>query len=655
MKNNYASQGVKWAAHIALYLCVYMLAASIIGVVAGFEFNTLTNDKFYHSSLLQRQFDSQMRSLLYTGFETVSDLAQEGQDGEKPAALTPQEHQALLQQIEYMEVSPNIAYVLTLEGRILHSNMPGVGERTDVETALSQMRALSEQSIFDETLYTERGAWQMRAVINTALPYQDEIYEQAQIFHQWLPYTRAALYAIVPVGLACALLLAFLCKTTGVQPEGEGVKLYWLDYIYSDIFTVIMAAALGVLLYIPMNLANYYQDLGQLALLAALFGLLLYIVAIQWLLSVVRRVRNKRLIRHSLIAAIFRGVRRFFRHIFRLLGHIFGSLPLTFLGVVGVLGLIVINLFLSAGAQYDGGMAMFYMLFCGAILLFVFYICSSFAIITRSAGNIADGKLDSKVSTRYLRGRLKKHADIINRIGEGLNHAVEEQMKSERFKTELVANVSHDIKTPLTSIINYVDLLQKTPQGGEQAQQYLEVLERNAQRLKVLTEDLVDLSKASTGNVQLQLEALNLNELVLQAVGEYSEKLSQNDLEVVTTLPEQPAMVHADGRHLWRVMENLFTNLSKYAMPNTRVYIDLQQQEQWVQLTVKNISAMALNIPAEALMERFVRGDAARNTSGSGLGLSIARSLVELQSGTFSLFVDGDLFKVVVRLPREKG
>jgi signal transduction histidine kinase len=224
---------------------------------------------------------------------------------------------------------------------------------------------------------------------------------------------------------------------------------------------------------------------------------------------------------------------------------------------------------------------------------------------------------------------------------------VERQLKSERMKTELITNVSHDIKTPLTSIVNYVDLLQKphTPAEGEQ---YLEVLARQSQRLKKLTEDLVEMSKASSGSIPVNLAPVNVVELVNQALAEYEEKLQRANLPVVLTAPQPEILVSADGRLFWRVMDNLLGNCVKYAQPGTRVYVDVVKYEKKVMISVKNISQAELNLPAEELMERFVRGDSARNTEGSGLGLNIAKTLMSLQKGKLNLVIDGDLFKAVL-------
>ena len=226
---------------------------------------------------------------------------------------------------------------------------------------------------------------------------------------------------------------------------------------------------------------------------------------------------------------------------------------------------------------------------------------------------------------------------------------MEEQLKGERFKTELITNVSHDLKTPLTSIVSYVDLLQKEDISPERAKEYIEVIERQSAKLKKLTEDLVEASKASSGAIEVHREPVDVAELLSQSVGEYTERLQKASVEPVTSLPEEGCVMNTDGRLLWRVLDNLIQNIVKYAQPGTRAYFDLTKTPDGLFIELKNTSAQALNIPAEALMERFVRGDSARSTEGSGLGLSIAQSLTELLGGTMSLYLDGDLFKVTLR------
>ena len=271
--------------------------------------------------------------------------------------------------------------------------------------------------------------------------------------------------------------------------------------------------------------------------------------------------------------------------------------------------------------------------------------------LQESSKTLAQGNLMSKVDTSKMYWEFKQHGDNLNAIGDGMNAAVGERMKSERFKTELITNVSHDIKTPLTSIINYVDLLGKEQLDNPKAVEYIEVLSRQSARLKKLIEDLIEASKASTGNLKVTMEVCDAQVTLVQTIGEYEEKLAQGQIELQIREPEEQIRIQADSRHLWRVFDNLMNNICKYAQPGTRAYVNLEREGEQARITFRNISREALNISSEELMERFVRGDSSRSMEGNGLGLSIARSLTELMGGKLELIVDGDLFKVVLMFP----
>ena len=260
--------------------------------------------------------------------------------------------------------------------------------------------------------------------------------------------------------------------------------------------------------------------------------------------------------------------------------------------------------------------------------------------------------VDVKVDLSDMHGENRELAEAVNGIGDGIKTAVEKSMKDERLKADLITNVSHDIKTPLTSIINFVNLLKREQIDNERAKGYIQVLDAKSQRLKQLTDDLVEASKITSGNISLQMERLDFKELVKQTCGEFDDKLKEKCLEMIVSLPPEPVYIEADPRRIWRVVENLFSNVCKYALEGTRVYLEIrrvrQEDREIAVFTMKNISAQALNIRAEELTERFIRGDISRSTEGSGLGLSIAQNLTTLQKGTFEIYLDGDLFKVQI-------
>jgi signal transduction histidine kinase len=290
----------------------------------------------------------------------------------------------------------------------------------------------------------------------------------------------------------------------------------------------------------------------------------------------------------------------------------------------------------------------------GCVLLgcvgIVCYGAYAFGTLLWGVHKMNNGSLDHKIPTKYLFGSFRDFAVELNKLSDSAVVAAQNQLKSERMKTELITNVTHDIKTPLTSLINYVDLLQK-PRTEQEEAAYLEVLSRQSLRLKKLIDDLMEMSKASTGNLTVDIGAIDAVEAVNQALGEFSGKFAKARLIPVFAASQEPVMMHADGRLVWRVLSNLLGNAVKYAMPGTRVYIDTARVDGRVLISIKNISAEPLNVSSEELMERFVRGDASRNTEGSGLGLNIAKSLMEVQKGQLSLLVDGDLFKVTLLFP----
>ena len=293
------------------------------------------------------------------------------------------------------------------------------------------------------------------------------------------------------------------------------------------------------------------------------------------------------------------------------------------------------------------------MAWSGVLLLGLAKIVFDYRRILEGTKAIADGDLDYKIQLEKSLPVLVELADTVNTMGTGLEKAVAQSVKSERLKAELITNVSHDLKTPLTSIISYIDLLKGEDINNETAKEYIGVLDERSNRLKQLVEDLVDASKAVTGNVEAKLEPFMLDELVLQALGEYTDRLEAQGLQLITR-GVQPAKVLGDSRHMWRVVENLLSNVSKYAMPHTRAYIEVLNEGEYGTFIIKNISKEALNIDPQELTERFVRGDASRTTEGSGLGLAIAQSLMHLQGGQMAISIDGDLFKVEVKIPAIK-
>lgn len=319
-------------------------------------------------------------------------------------------------------------------------------------------------------------------------------------------------------------------------------------------------------------------------------------------------------------------------------------------GVITLVEFLMILIF----TWEPGAYLLVWILYRIALLPVVVYVALVLRKLQNGAKAIAEGDMNYQISTELMLPEFKKHAQNLNKIREGMTVAVEQKLKSERMKTELITNVSHDIKTPLTSIINYSDLIGKEPCDNPQILEYAQVLHRQSDRLKRLIEDLVEASKASTGNLEVHLAPCEVGVMISQTIGEYEQRLQTSQLTLVVNEPEKPIQIMADGRRLWRVFDNLMNNICKYSQPGTRVYLTLEEGQEDAVIIFRNTSREPLNLSPDELMERFVRGDSARNSEGNGLGLSIARSLTELQKGTMSISIDADLFKVILRFPKIK-
>ncbi len=465
-------------------------------------------------------------------------------------------------------------------------------------------------------------------------------YENYQTFQAYLP----AIATMAAVLLIAAVWCIWqLCRSAGWRNGGEGPVRSGLDRVPLDLYLLADVLLFSVLLSAGDSI-TWAVNQGR-ARPAAFVGFYLISVAgsALWLaLAETLAVRYKlgHMLRDTLIWRSFAWLGRRWREAARN-WSLFRRPVRNFL--LYLLGTVLTGMTVGLIPVYQG--------------YFLWKLCrwvEQWRTIREGTGRIVGGEPGFKIDTSHMYRDLREHAEQLNDLGAAIGTAVEERLKSERFKAELITNVSHDLKTPLTSIINYVDLLKKEEVQETKAREYIEVLDRKSQRLKKLTEDLVEASKAATGALTVNRERLGFTQLLDQALGEYGEEFEKSGLTPVLTTPDHELYVEADGRHLWRVLDNLLGNCVKYAMPGTRVYLDVKSWDGKVTLAVKNISRDPLNVPAEQLMERFVRGDAARTTEGSGLGLSIARSLTELQGGTFRLDIDGDLFKAVVIFPEHR-
>ena len=471
------------------------------------------------------------------------------------------------------------------------------------------------------------------------LTYYDQYRTNKTVFDMAQILYKPALYLLPLSIIAVLVLLIMNCFLIGLRNENGEVILNAFDKtpLLVALIILFILFMIGCGFLIALTSENLTLILSGTAI-GAVIG---YISFVFFLETIIKRIKSRTLFRNTITYRILRWIKSLITSMTRN-ANMTVKLILIFIAF-GILNIIGFSLSISEPIGIFILIAIWVYAFAKMHQWLVRYIEIKNAINEIYMGN-TEVHLDEK---RY-KGSLNSMAIQVNDIAGGLSNAIQEKLKSERLKTELITNVSHDIKTPLTSIINYVDLLKKEKMPNEQAEEYLNILDNKSQRLKMLTEDLVEASKASSGNIKLNIEKLNVNELLKQVSGEFEDKFKSRNLEEVMSLPEKNVYINADSRYMYRILENMYSNISKYAMDNTRVYIDVIPNNNRITIQMKNISKEKLNISTEELMQRFVRGDSARNTEGSGLGLSIATSLTTLQGGTFNIYLDGDLYKVII-------
>ena len=450
------------------------------------------------------------------------------------------------------------------------------------------------------------------------------------------------------VSIILLLIIAvYLIWSIGYKNHEEGIYLNAIDKFYYEIILVVAVAIIIFGGFVAcLGIDNYYSNYriyAQIVFLAGYFTA--YIACAVLGVTTIKRIKTGTLIKSLLIYKIYNWLKIKIKSINEV---IFLNRKASTKLIIYYIAFIIISCILISTIETGIGLValIFFWVFCLLYLLLKY--TKQLSSIANALKNIYEGKENVKIDCTNFERDLKQIAEYINGISSGLTKAVEESLKSERMKTELITNVSHDIKTPLTSIINYVDLLKKEEMPNEKTKQYLQILDEKSQRLKRLTEDLVEASKASSGNIKLNIEKLNVKELINQISGEYEDKFKENNLELILKMPKEEIIINADSRYLYRVIENMYSNIVKYALKGSRVYVDVLKNKDKTIIELKNISKEKLNISADELMQRFVRGETSRNTEGSGLGLSIAESLTKLQGGNFKIHLDGDLFKVVI-------
>ena len=470
----------------------------------------------------------------------------------------------------------------------------------------------------------------------------------------------SAKYLVYGIG-AVALLVSiacfvFLMCSAGHRGRYAEVQPGWGNWVPVDVLVVCYISCISVAIAAVAD--GYYSNPFLQIFALVISGSLSAAMTLGLLMSVAVRFKLGKWWQNSLVYYAWTLVKRLLGWAWRMVKGAVAlickipmvSKTMMAYGVITLVEFLMILIFTWERGAY----LLVWILYRIALLPAVVYVALVLRKLQNGAKAIAEGDMNYQINTELMLPEFKKHAQNLNKIREGMTVAVEQKLKSERMKTELITNVSHDIKTPLTSIINYSDLIGKEPCDNPQILEYAQVLHRQSDRLKRLIEDLVEASKASTGNLEVHLAPCEVGVMISQTIGEYEQRLQTSQLTLVVNEPDKPIQIMADGRRLWRVFDNLMNNICKYSQPGTRVYLTLEEGQEDAVIIFRNTSRDPLNLSPDELMERFARGDSARNSEGNGLGLSIARSLTELQKGTMSISIDADLFKVILRFPKIK-
>lgn len=637
---------------IAVFLLASMLSKNI------FELSDVGTEQFldsgYYTKCIEKKCDD------------LSDYLRLLIKGE---SRTSEENRRYLQYTnEFKSGDSNFCYWYRI-GEAWYTNQPDTkeGQEFDVEAVLMEAKTMGNYLIYDlvdkefgtdingMADYFFGGGNQMLwpaddmtliIGIDTELSAEDDIYEASREYEQLHPWIKVCIFCGLVSLMGWIISLVYLTLATGRRTGEEKIHLNPIDKIKTEILVAAFIFMMAELVILITKVNSEEWAVYGIIVASGTVSLVIDGLFLIFYLSMVRRMKAEMLWETSVACWLERGIRK-----------VFARQKTTVRVLLLFAGHMAVCFILAVGAFYYRSMT-------ALVLLLLFSAGECYMILRKAVEQyqirlgvekIRDGALSGKIDIEQLHGEEKSLAEAINNIGEGLLHAVDDSTKNERMKADLITNVSHDIKTPLTSIFNYVNLMKLEKIDNERVQGYIKILDEKSQRLRQLTADLVEASKISSGNVKLDMQVIDLVELVYQTSGEFNEKFEQKELTIVTKLPKTAVLIRADGRQLYRVIENLYNNVAKYALEKTRVYVDIAYVEEKVVFSIKNVSEHSLareNSNAGDLTERFIRGDSSRTTEGSGLGLSIAKSLTVLMGGVFDIKVDGDLFKASITFPQ---
>lgn len=657
MKNSQYNNGFKTAAILLqmVFLIIVIVVFSFLSNIFGrsmLSFGDLGSysffDSFYYSEILA---------------EEVKDLSHYLHMKKNPFMDTEnEEHKEY--KLRFDNGDSNLYYWFS-DGDEVFSNMEGdFGQ----EEALHYAKKLGSYFFYDDKNVTFEGnirinnhdfrremlflfqpkhqAGAFILAVDTALPYADKIAEESKVYTSYFPMVKTGLFVII-VSLMCfVVLIIYITLATGRNPDNEEVRLYRIDYVPMELLFATFMAYMVLLVVFCSKLQSQEWNMSSLLVLTGTLVFVTDNVLLAIYLSLVRRLKADTFFKNSLIALVLHTLREGMRR------QRLTRRAMIIYSLCGLIELFCIWQVYTRKSKW--AIVGIWILLVALGIRFLRQSIQRKQIL-EGIMEISNGKLNYKLDVNEFSGDYREIAEKINSIGAGLSNAVDKNLKNERLKTELITNVSHDIKTPLTSIINYVNLIKREEIGNEKIKNYVDILETKSLRLKQLTEDLVEVSKITSGAISLDMQPIDMVELIYQTGGEFNEIFEDLGLTIVTRLPKESVMIMADGSRIWRVIQNLYNNVAKYALKDTRVYVELKNNDGVAEFSIKDISAQQLNKSGQDLSERFVRGDDSRGTEGSGLGLSIARNLTTLMGGTFEIVVDDDLFTARITFPVYKG
>lgn len=685
---------LKIIAYILLFVFVILTGYSALGYIAYKEMPEIATNKPYYET---QAFADTFETHIAINMSRLDSFIQNYQDYQEEVQAVDQEtvsessvledytyfhsqEQSYLEKIQNGEILYESLYsnmgasfrYLIIKDNLKITNIVQTGDTDTVEKLIQTIRKDSyhwsyvkgevgtnianlekDKVIYDPQIediiegdYEVYFSYQPNTTEYTAFERNNAIYELIQ--KHYIGYEMLPLYAFLSI-----ILFVYLTVSMGHSRKKEEIYCNFIDRIPLEILLFLsgMAVSFEVLglyvMFIDISQIMYERITIPFISILSIIAMI-YITIMITYSSMIRRIKAKIFWKNTIVYKCWAFLKRvIWGNITKFMGRLSANWRLS----IYYFGFCIISVILFLLAL-DNGFCVFLLLVWGIwVFMKITDHLKQLKKIRDMINHIYDGKTDFLLNEEEFKGNLRNVAKYLNDIAGGFSNAIEENLKSERMKTELITNVSHDLKTPLTSIINYVDLLKAENIENEKAKEYIEVLDNKSQRLKKLTEDLVEASKASSGNIKLTMEKLKVKELIHQVTGEFEDKFEARKLETILSYPEENVFILADSRYLYRVLENIYSNIAKYAKEDTRVYVDIVKNNKKVLIAIKNISKEQLNISADELMQRFVRGDSSRNTEGSGLGLSIAKSLTELQGGNFSIYLDGDLFKVVIEFP----